>query len=78
MLLEKKSVQQLNKSWRHTSFSKNAIKADSLFDIGKNTNLFTGYEKAFYEEQGHARECRLNEEIDEEYVLEKQQQLEEE
>ena len=73
MMFEKKSIRQLNKCWRHTSFSKDAIKVD----IGKGINLLTGNEKAFYEDQRHARECRLSEEIDEEYVFEKQQQLEE-
>ena len=58
--------------------SKKAIKADNLFDIGKDTTLQTGNEKAFYEDQRYAKECKLSEEIDEDYVLEKQQQLEKE
>ena len=46
-------------------------------DVGKKINLLTGNEKAFYEDQRHARECRLSEDTDEEHVFEKQQQLEE-
>ena len=51
MLFEKKSVQQINKYWRHTLFSKNAIKVGSLFKIAKDTNLLTGNEKAFCEDK---------------------------
>ena len=69
----RKSVRQLDKCWWHISFSKNAIKVD----VGKKINLLTGNEKAFYEDQRHARECRLSEVTDEEHVFEKQQQLEE-
>ena len=49
---------------------------DSLLEIGKNTDQVTGREKAFYEDQKSKRECRLNEEIDEEFEEEKQELLE--
>ena len=45
------------------SFSKSEIKVDSLFEIGNDTNLLTGNEKAFYEDQRHAREWKLSEEM---------------
>ena len=32
-------------------FPKHAIKLDSLFDIGKATNLLAGNEKEFYEDK---------------------------
>lgn len=78
MPFQRKSVRQLNICSRHTLFSKNTIRVDSLFDIGEDTNLLTGHEKAFYEDQRHAKEYRLSKEIDEGYVLKKHHQLKEE
>ena len=45
-------------------------------DLGKNMGQVTGREKAFYEDQKSKRECRLSEEIDEEFKEEKQELLE--
>ena len=47
-------------------------------DIGKNMDQVTGKEKAFYEGQKSKTECRLSEEIDEEFEEEKQELLEKE
>ena len=47
-----------------------------MLDIGKNMDQVTGREKAFYEDQKSKRECRLSEEIDEEFKEEKQELLE--
>ena len=41
-------------------------------------NQVTGSEKAFYEDQNSKKECRLSEEIDEEFEKEKQELLEKE
>ena len=47
-----------------------------MLDIGKNMDQITGRKKAFYEDQKSKRECRLSEEIDEEFEKEKQELLE--
>ena len=76
MVLEKKNIRQLNKSWRSMSFLRNNVKIDNLFDIGKNMESLTGNEKVFYNDQNDKRKFRLSEEIDIEYEIEKQQELE--
>ena len=50
MLFGKKSW-QLNKCWRDALFPKHALKLDSIFDIGKATNLIAGNEKEFCEDK---------------------------
>ena len=54
------------------------ISIDSLLDIGKNMDQITGRKKGFFEDQKSKRECRLSEEIDEEFEKEKQEFLEKE
>ena len=80
MVFEKKSIRTLNKCWRHMTFAKTRIKVDSLFDICKDTHLLAETGKVLYEDQKriHTRVTRVGEEIDLEYVLEKQRELEEE
>ena len=49
-----------------------------MLDIGKNMDQITGRKKGFFEDQKSKRECRLSEEIDEEFEKEKQEFLEKE
>jgi len=73
-----KSIHVLNKEWRFSEVpvKKHSRKKDKkllnndLLDIGVNMEIVTGREQIFYEDQLRARECRLSEEIDEEYELE--------
>jgi len=73
-----KSIHVLNKEWRFSEVpvKKHSRKKDKkllnndLLDIGVNMEIVTGREQIFYEDQLRAHECRLSEEIDEEYELE--------
>ena len=38
-----------------------------MLDIGKDMDKLTGHEKLFYHDQKSMRECRLSEDIDEEF-----------
>ena len=62
----RESIRSLNKQWRLSSNNNN------LFDIGKEMEKLVGREKEFYIDQLTTRECRISEEIDEEYVREQQ------
>ena len=66
------SKRMLNKTWRLASISdskksKGEKTNNDLLDIGKDMDNITGREKIFYQDQLRERECRLSEEIDDEY-----------
>ena len=66
------SKRMLNKTWRlapisDSKKSKGEKTNNDLLDIGKDMDNITGREKVFYQDQLRERECRLSEEIDDEY-----------
>ena len=79
-----KQKRMLNKTWRLAPISDCKMKKgkgnkqnNDLLDIGKDMDKLTGREKMFYQDQLRERECRLSEEIDDEYELDCQHQCEE-
>jgi hypothetical protein len=73
----KKSIRQLNREWRQKTLhitNRKVVSIDSLLDIGQEMDGLTGNETSFYEDQKGARIFRLSEEIDTEYVAEREQE----
>ena len=62
-------------------YDKKDVPINSLLDIGRNMDTLEGNELIFYNDQKEKRDCRLSEEIDEEWVqqqtIEKEQQEQE-
>ena len=66
----KKSIRQLNWSWREKSLSlskKSELMIDRLLDLEKDTGKVTVNEKIFYEDQKSPREYCIIKKIDLEY-----------
>ena len=74
------SLRSMNKTWRRMHISVGAkremVPIDNLLDIGRNTVKLTGRELAFYNDQQGKRECRLSEEVDDEWVIQQAEQQE--
>ena len=67
----KKSIRQLNRSWREKSLplsKKREVMNESLLDIWKDMEKVTGTEKIFYEDQNGPRKFSISEEIDLEHA----------
>ena len=67
------SIRSLNKQWKTTSIEfrlAGVFPINSLLDIGKGQKSLKGAEKVFYRDQKTSRLCRLNEEIDQDWVKE--------
>ena len=67
----------MNREWRQKTLhitNKKVVSIDSLLDIGQEMDGLTGNEKSFYEDQKGVRIFRLSEEIDSEYVAEREQE----
>ena len=78
----RKSLRQLNREWSDKSLAitkKQLVKIDSLFDIGVQMSDLKGDEKKFYDNLTGARlrGYRLSQEVDMEYVSEKEAEEEE-
>ena len=77
------TIRQQNKVWRQKVINKDGDTNSSLFDIGVEMNSLTGEHQVFYQDQKSGRRFRISEEIDQEYVKQKEnewltQQLENE
>ena len=68
------SIRSQNRLWRSKIINNTGDTNASLFNIGVDMDKLEGAEKVFYEDQKGDRKFRISEEIDKEYVKQKEQE----
>ena len=66
------TIRRQNKVWRDKVINKDGDTNACLFDIGVEMETLDGAERVFYDDQKTVRRFRLSQEVDEEYVKQKE------